>query len=86
MYAGIKEVVVNAGLPYDMQQDKFYVKNWGFKTLPKGVIDDPEWVRFQNVTIEAGLVFIINAPIEAIGMKYEIFYELTDLHWLSPKT
>lgn len=67
MYAGVEKVVVNVGIPFDMQGDDFYVSKWGFTTLPAGMIYDPEWVTFNNVTITVGIKFIISAPIEAIG-------------------
>lgn len=45
------------GVPYDMQLDKFYVLEWGFKGL-KSDESPPEWISFDNSTdIALGIKF-----------------------------
>ena len=58
-----------------MQLDEFWVAEWG--TLSGG--DIPTWIRFQNTTIDTGVMFIIEPTgSELVGNIFDFYFVLDD--------
>ena len=63
-----------------MQEDYYYLAEWGFKQLEKE--DWPTWITWKNKTLETGfdkgVVFSMNPTEENKGEEYELYYILQD--------
>jgi len=67
------------GTPYDMNLDKFYVEEWGFKGLDP-IETPPQWIQFKNDTdVEEGLLFFISPTMAELGLSYTVHFTLRDI-------
>ena len=77
-----KEEIVDIGRPFDLQADRIYVSNWGYKTT---LTEEPDWISFRNSTIKDGLIFEFIPQAQDIGTKLTIYIEMGDLNSEDPK-
>ena len=67
------------GVPYDMQLDKFYMQEWGFKGL-KSDESPPDWISLVNKTdFSKGIQFNLSPTYENLGTKTTVFFILRDI-------
>ena len=74
---------MDIGKPSDAQLDEFYVSDWGYKTELQ---TEPDWIKFENKTIDEGLIFDFRPKDTDYGEELKLYIELTDLNVEDPQS
>lgn len=72
-------------MPYDKELDTFALVDWGFlDLLPQET--KPDWIAPKGKSIEYGVEFLMQPPIEDVNRTVTVFYELKDDHPFEPRS
>ena len=74
LYPG-KEKTVTVGLPYDIEDDDFYVQGWEIK---EGIVIP--WIKLNNETSQTEISFTFSPPINSGAMDFTLKVNLIDKH------